>query len=193
MQHSKCCYCEQVQVPIHNDVEHYRPFSQYWWLAWDWANLLFACRACNQVGGKLDQFPMSPGSIPLAFDEQPPGEEHPELLDPCADDPREHIEFKQDRRGMWSPTGKTWRGTITIHAIGLDRDEFRERYTRHVEKVVMPVVRDIGEGYLLRPRGDFQRFWYRKCDELLDPHREFRALSEDVLRHEFPTFPAPPG
>ena len=34
MQHAKCCYCEQVQVPSHNDVEHYRPWSKYWWLAW---------------------------------------------------------------------------------------------------------------------------------------------------------------
>jgi len=35
MQHRKCCYCEKLQEQAkYRDVEHYRPKSRYWWLAW---------------------------------------------------------------------------------------------------------------------------------------------------------------
>ncbi len=192
-QHFKCCYCEQIQIPIHNDVEHYRPWSRYWWLAWSWDNLMFACRACNQRGGKLDAFPLGPGSTPLSFGEQPPGGEHPELVDPCADDPREHIRFVRDPNGRWGPIGVTWRGAITLRTLGLHRDEFRVLFNRHVTDVVAPVVRDVREALVTRERAAFEPFWYRKCDELLYPTRPFRALSEDVLRDEFETYPHPPS
>lgn len=193
MQHSKCCYCEQVQVPLHNDVEHYRPWSKYWWLAWTWENLLFACRACNQKGGKEDAFPLFPGSLSLAFGEPAPGHELPELLDPSVDDPRDHIRFARDPNGKWGPVGTSWRGVITLHIVGITRDDFRDLYNRHVEKTVTPVVDDLREAQRMRSRPDFEAFWHRKCVELLDPVRPFRALSEDVLRHEFPSFPDPPA
>lgn len=191
-QHAKCCYCEKVDVPLHNDVEHYRPWSRYWWLAWSWANLLFACRACNERGGKEDAFPLGPGSVPLRYGETPPGVEVPELLDPAVDDPREHIRFRRDPRGRWSPVGLTWRGVITLRSIGLHRDEFIDLFTRHVERVTMPVVHDIREAQKTRARASFEDYWRRKCNELLAPEREFRALTEDVLCHEFPSFPTPP-
>jgi len=89
--------------------------------------------------------------------------------------------------------GTSWRGVITIHIVGIDRDEFRELYNRHVEKTVTPIVDDLHEAQRMRTRPDFEAFWHRKCAELLDPVRPFRALSEDVLRHEFPSFPNPPS
>jgi uncharacterized protein (TIGR02646 family) len=192
MQHMKCCYCEQIHVPIHNDVEHYRPRSKYWWLAWTWDNLLFACRACNGKGGKEDDFPLLPGSVPLGFGESAPGLELPELLDPSVDEPRDHIRFERDPNGKWAPVGASWRGAITLHIVGITRDEYRELYNRHVEKTVQPVVDDLHEAQRTRPRSEFEAFWRRKCTELLDPARQFRALSEDVLRYEFPSYPAPP-
>jgi hypothetical protein len=45
----------------------------------------------------------------------------------------------------------------------------------------------------MRRRADFEVYWRHKCAALLDPPRPFRALSEDVLRHEFPSFPNPPS
>ena len=191
-QHSKCCYCEQIQVPIHNDVEHYRPWSRYWWLAWNWDNLLFACRACNQAGGKLDAFPLRPGSVALPPGSQPPGDEAPELLDPSVDDPRDHIRFELDPRGRWNIVGSSWRGTVTLHTLGLLRDEFRDLFNIHVARIVEPVIEDVRSGLATLPRDAFERLWARKCAELLDPHRAHRALSEDVLRHTFPSYPAPP-
>lgn len=43
-QGKKCCYCKkELYERPYNDTEHYRPKGHYWWLAWTWENLLFAC------------------------------------------------------------------------------------------------------------------------------------------------------
>jgi uncharacterized protein (TIGR02646 family) len=50
--HHKCAYCEQKVESYH--VEHYRPKSIYYWLAYSWDNLLFCCATCNEK--KLNYF-----------------------------------------------------------------------------------------------------------------------------------------
>jgi uncharacterized protein (TIGR02646 family) len=55
----KCAYCEApTDTVAHGDVEHFRPKSTYWWLAYCWDNWLFACQICNQ-SYKRDQFPVA--------------------------------------------------------------------------------------------------------------------------------------
>jgi hypothetical protein len=54
----KCAYCESpTDTVAHGDVEHYRPKSRYWWLAYCYDNYLYACQICNQVH-KGDEFPV---------------------------------------------------------------------------------------------------------------------------------------
>ena len=46
---NKCAYCEAPTTMIaYGDVEHYRPKSQYWWLAYCYDNYLASCTLCNQ-------------------------------------------------------------------------------------------------------------------------------------------------
>jgi hypothetical protein len=55
----KCAYCEAPTSTVaHGDVEHFRPKSLYWWLAYRFDNYLFACQICNQIY-KGDNFPIS--------------------------------------------------------------------------------------------------------------------------------------
>ena len=55
----KCAYCEaNTAVVAHGDVEHYRPKSVYWWLAYTYDNYLYACQICNQTY-KSDNFPFN--------------------------------------------------------------------------------------------------------------------------------------
>jgi uncharacterized protein (TIGR02646 family) len=57
--HGKCAYCEApTTIVAHGDVEHFRPKSIYWWLAYCYDNHLFACQICNQTH-KGDHFPVS--------------------------------------------------------------------------------------------------------------------------------------
>jgi hypothetical protein len=54
----KCAYCESpTDTVAHGDVEHYRPKSKYWWLAYCYDNYVYACQICNQVH-KGDEFPI---------------------------------------------------------------------------------------------------------------------------------------
>lgn len=196
MQHHKCCYCENIEVPTHNDVEHYRPVSRYPWLGWTWTNLLFACRPCNQRGGKLDEFPLADEATRLLPWAAPPGDEAPLLLDPCAatDDPREHLEFIYlEERGRFVPRGKTPRGAETIRLIGLDRDDYLERFATHVDQDVRPAVSRLRERLDAEDRAGVVRTWRTDCLGLLAPTRRFRVLTEDALRYFVTTYPEAPA
>lgn len=72
----KCAYCEApTDVVAHGDVEHFRPKSTYWWLAYCYDNYLFSCQICNQ-SHKKDKFPIS-GALAAAVEmpDLPPGDE----------------------------------------------------------------------------------------------------------------------
>ena len=54
----KCCYCETKINPVSTaHVEHFRPKSKitgvnkngYYWLGYEWSNLLLACPSCNGI------------------------------------------------------------------------------------------------------------------------------------------------
>lgn len=54
----KCAYCEApVSAVAFGDVEHYRPKSSYWWLAYCYDNYVASCQLCNQ-SFKRDAFPI---------------------------------------------------------------------------------------------------------------------------------------
>lgn len=124
--HRKCAYCESLLTGTSNgDVENFRPKwgavngngtvdqHHYWWLAYEWDNLLVACQICNQAN-KKNHFPVIGNRIG-------PGEnvrnELPLLIDPSVDDPAEHLLFKED--GVVE--GITDRGVASIAILGLNR------------------------------------------------------------------------
>lgn len=148
--HKKCAYCETFLPPGERkgDVEHYRPKARvrdrngnivrvsngsqekphpgYFWLAYDFRNLLPSCAACNrratdarsgQLTGKSDIFP--------TLDDRwvtDPGEvdsELPALLNPWVDDPANDLRFDPDT-GLVA--GRTDRGRETVDLLGLNRD-----------------------------------------------------------------------
>ena len=54
----KCSYCEApTSLVAYGDVEHYRPKSIYWWLAYNYENYLVSCQLCNQKFKKA-KFPV---------------------------------------------------------------------------------------------------------------------------------------
>jgi len=62
--HGKCAYCEApTDMVAHGDVEHFRPKSKYWWLAYCYDNYLYACQVCNETF-KLDHFDIDGTRLP---------------------------------------------------------------------------------------------------------------------------------
>jgi uncharacterized protein (TIGR02646 family) len=94
-----CCFCDaSTEVAGFGEVEHYRPkaLARFRMLAYEWTNLLWACRRCN--GLKADRW-----------------EDATPLLDPCADDPEEHL--------TWSDAvlvATTSRGEYTLALLDLN-------------------------------------------------------------------------
>ena len=121
----KCAYCEaSISVVAFGDVEHYRPKSVYWWLAYCYDNYLVSCQICNQRF-KKDLFPIQDrrmlgpvlyrnttdafidskaGAIvpnPLIQDEvnefiREHKQERPLLLNPYFDEPSEYFAYRAD-------------------------------------------------------------------------------------------------
>jgi uncharacterized protein (TIGR02646 family) len=60
---NKCAYCDTpTRVVAFGDVEHFRPKSKYWWLAYCYENYLASCTVCNQFF-KSDKFPIAGTTI----------------------------------------------------------------------------------------------------------------------------------
>ena len=60
----KCGYCEgKADHVAHGDVEHFRPKSIYWWLAYCYDNYVYSCQICNQTF-KVAHFPTQGAALP---------------------------------------------------------------------------------------------------------------------------------
>jgi uncharacterized protein (TIGR02646 family) len=137
----KCAYCESTSAVVASlEVEHYRPkkavteepsHKGYYWLAYEWTNLIYACSKCNEQGAKGNQFPvlgtrqfsepMLNGTIEYdAFRAN-----HDDLLveQPLLLHPEIDRNFEQHFRFRYDGTieGLSSRGEATIRICKLDR------------------------------------------------------------------------
>jgi uncharacterized protein (TIGR02646 family) len=157
--HRKCAYCE-VSIPSRSgwSIDHFRPkgrvaerkdHSGYYWLAYRWFNLYLACDDCNKhlydtptfedpmsgpAGGKLDQFPLADETTRAMSPDDPLDLEQNLLLDPCADQPEEHLRYDVEGE-ILAKTGDD-RGESTIRVLHLTRKRLRDNRRRTVAAVV---------------------------------------------------------
>lgn len=192
----RCCYCEHQIQCDYSDVEHFRPKARadrqngtldtgYWWLAWTWENLLFSCASCNR-SAKSDVFPLETGSVPLIPEEQPPGGELPTLIDPCAEDPVELIQFVFDGT-HWQPVGRNGskRGQRTVEILELGRADLLTLYGAHVDDQVKPRTDATHEAIAHQDEARLRKAWQR-VRGLLAPRMPFVALSFDSIQYFVP-------
>jgi uncharacterized protein (TIGR02646 family) len=129
--HCKCAYCERYLDAQHGDVEHFRPKGEvtdefgkninhpgYYWLAYDWRNLLISCVSCNQKF-KRNQFPVVDSKHAKTSAELV--NEKPLLINPTSDndedDPAKHLAIDIST-GLIIPL--TDRGRMCIQVYGLN-------------------------------------------------------------------------
>jgi uncharacterized protein (TIGR02646 family) len=133
----KCAYCESMLEPTQaGDIEHFRPKQgaqgfdnqrdhlYYGWLAYEWDNLLITCMVCNsrrtidgKLVGKAQLFPVEgERARVLASVQECRQIEKPLLLDPCFDNPSDHLLFEESGEVK----ARTHRGASTIEVLGLN-------------------------------------------------------------------------
>ena len=168
----KCVFCESSLLGNQpGDIEHFRPKGNvvainpttgkeefragYVWLAARWKNLLLSCADCNRprrqadsVGhvrtmGKGCYFPLADEAL-RATSAHGVRRERPLLINPCMDNPDEHLEFTElgGILPKYGAAGASARGEATIKYCGLDRAELVEMRLRH-RRTVMAAIRHI--------------------------------------------------
>jgi hypothetical protein len=143
----KCAFCEtEVYSAQHADIEHFRPKGAikdendapirltdgsphpgYYWLAYDFTNLLLSCQLCNQPStgrsegtriGKWNAFPL----VDETKRAQRPGEEvqeEPILINPTQEDPALHLGL-DPVTGVLFAVNASARGEACIEVFGLN-------------------------------------------------------------------------
>lgn len=143
--YGKCAYCEVPLARFDWDVEHFRPKGRvkerpdhpgYYWLTYDWTNLLPSCTYCNQnrkerptfddptpgtTGGKVDKFPIADENNRAMDHTHDVAVEEPLLLNPCEDDPELHLAYEPTGRIITLNGSSKGRVSIQILRLHLRR------------------------------------------------------------------------
>lgn len=144
-QYGKCCYCESYVTHVsYGDVEHYRPkggYRQhddddlhcpgYFWLAYEWDNLLFSCEICNQRY-KKNLFPLKTPETRVVVPMADLKVEEPLLVNPVSEDPSQFIAYRGDTPHA---VGGNERGSASISMLGLTNETLRARRASLLEKL----------------------------------------------------------
>ena len=106
-QNDKCAYCERKINGDYGAVEHYRPkggWQQnrgdqlekpgYYWLAYEWSNLLYSCDECN-TSYKMNLFPLAKPAD-RDIEHRDVSREQPLLVNPTTEDPGAFIGFHKE-------------------------------------------------------------------------------------------------
>ncbi len=195
--HGKCAYCESpVNATAVLEVEHFRPRNGisgnpggggYYWLTYEWSNLLLACRNCNSkkrtkfpIGAKVRRakIPLEDGRlisseccIPTSSSLS---EEEALLLHPGFDNPEKHFAFLSDGRVK----GFTDRGNECIQVLGLNRKQLVLERKKIVDSMVRDIKRilvgipEYGNGYF---ENEFERYFCRLL-KLQEPTNAYSRL-----------------
>jgi len=142
--HFKCVYCERDISDDDKHIEHYRPKSRYYWLAYSWDNLLLCCSRCNKAKG--DKFETIHCSMLYGNEEfcdvhtlgeYYDGQEIPKFINPEREDILDELFFDRDGKIF----SDNIRVTYTIDEIKLNRNELVEKRIKIVNSFIKRVER----------------------------------------------------
>lgn len=177
MQGSVCCYCSRE---MHSDatVEHFRPRSRYWWLAYSFSNYYLACEHCNRKL-KKDEFPLVGQAFPCVYEEREILADEPRaLLDPGTDAIDDWIDFNEVEKDKLRvtispncPPERRHRVEHTISRFQLNRDL---RLIRSQSEAFHRLIEACRDGKWERAR------------ELTMRHRPFGFVARAALRRVRP-------
>jgi len=190
--HGKCGYCEtKIEYPDLGAVDRYRPnngvrdqneYHQdlYWWLTFEWDNLVYSCKECNQFKGNY--FPIKGRR---ALNENDDYEsEHRMLLNPYLDEPENHLTYEYTEHGRIDAL--TEEGNQTIELLRLNRTDLIEGRQR-ARRDLLDEVESLINGSQVK--NETLKRHLANIYELEDPGIEFLSYKKWVLLNELETTP----
>lgn len=188
---SKCCYCERKYVdPRHLAIEHFRPktgFRQsirhtserpgYYWLAYDWDNLLLSCHECNG-DWKGIFFPLANFRSRARSHHDDYKSERPLLINPALVEPRRHIRFHNE-----TPAYQTRKGRITLEVVGLRRTTLRDARLTHLAELrsSLALVKVAQENPAILDLKPLAKKAQKFIDSAILPDAPFSSMALDYL------------
>jgi hypothetical protein len=160
--YGKCAYCEApTSVVAHGDVEHFRPKSIYWWLAFCFDNYLYSCQICNQ-SFKGDNFPVF--GVQQAAPEMPAALPQGEMLE-------------------------TLLGQLTHDPQFLSDATLQERWGPEEAHLVHPYLEDPARLFRYEVDGANEEIWIRsagseRADRAMEASERYLGLNREELRRE---------
>jgi len=184
----KCVFCENNQEIL--QVEHYRPKSVYYWLAFSWDNLLLACHKCNI--SKSDKFEIEDENKRIKFDLSELAEihnliekynktENPSLLNPELQEDVKHFEnFVFNEKGEISFKNNDIRCKYTIELCKLNRKYLKtQRYA-----IIDNLEKDLKYAKILtNPKESIELIIKRFIEESKNPKNDFLGFRQYVAKY----------
>jgi hypothetical protein len=207
--YNKCGYCE---TPLNEagysiTIDHYRPTGKlkddnshpgYYWLAYEWTNLVPACQKCNGIkssyfpikGKRVDRPPLKGRELDsdaCKADSKKHCDEKPLLLHPEVDQPEKHLVFLEDGR----IEGLTPRGNVTIKICKLDRETLNFARKKLAEDFYRD-IKNVLHAFLFE--GASRETFLYKLDEIFKKIQQAQKTGSEYSRlawflyHEFDKF-----
>ncbi|MGX5469126.1 hypothetical protein ACWKT2_23720 [Bacillus toyonensis] len=214
--HHKCAYCECTYEHAHPmDVEHFRPkgnvqqyrgdkrnLTGYYWLAWDWNNLFPSCINCNresyqetlergeELTGKGNLFPLENDLNRAIRHNHCIDNEVPLILNPCMDNPEDHIEFTNN--GVIRPTlingEESIKGNKSINIYGLDRLYLtvnREKVAKLINNQIENVKFEMENIFYYPEDPRFKKkleMEIKKLKSYMLPDKEYSLMAKQIIK-----------
>ena len=182
----KCAYCERELLDAPKHIEHYRPKSTYYWLAYSWDNLFLCCGKCNSAKGK--KFETKESAV--VYNNEPFSDIHtlgksydilekPKIINPEKEDVLDLIFFDKNAK-IYSDDERV-KHTIE-NVCNLNRDELIERRIRIINDFIK---RMNGHYFYFKKTKDIEAFlpeienFIEKCKK----ENEFYAFRYFILNN----------
>ncbi len=183
----KCAFCEQEIIECIDNkledcsstIEHYRPKSIYYWLAYSWDNLLWCCHRCNQNKGNSFKILKSQAELKKSFQEAIhcsailyQDKEEPFMIHPELESVLNKLTFEN---GIIDSNDSRVKYTIAI--CKLDREELNEKRLKIIKQFIIET----------KKRNRLNKSYQDILDNLkknfMDENSEFRALKFWILKN----------
>jgi len=211
--HDKCAYCEtNTSAGAPMQVEHFRPKAKvtedkshfgYYWLAYEWSNLILSCSKCNNKkrnffpveGARIDEPELGVDGLPTSnyslADSLLLAAENALMLHPEIDKVEDHFLFESNGEIV----GRTPEGNETIRICGLNRKELIVKRLTILNEITSDIKRILTDLISKRIKPEVGRYSlkaiFEKLALLQDPKREYSRFGYFMF-YKFEIFIADP-
>lgn len=192
-QYCKCAFCEtDIGSGSYGDIEHFRPkrgYQQssrskfqrpgYYWLVYDWDNLLLSCSVCNQ-SFKKNLFPLADHRRRARTHRDDINIEDPIFINPTKEDPANYISFNKE---IAFSINNNKKGKETIKGFGLNRPKLTTARRKYYEKLKLSY--ELLKSTQVNMPDSLRIKFQTEIDDAIEDHAPYAAMIRAAIKNNF--------